>query len=71
MWVKHVSKKRDRIITIIRKQQNRYLKKSDKFGIELPKTVEQVLAMDAKNDNILWADAISKEKSHQMGSQYP
>ena len=30
------------------------------FGIELPKTVEQAYAMDAKNDNTLWVDAISK-----------
>ena len=35
--------------------------KSHKFGIELPKTVEQALALDAKNGNTLWADAISKE----------
>ena len=37
------------------------VKKSHKFGIELPKTVEQALALDAKNGNTLWADAISKE----------
>ena len=35
--------------------------RSHKFGIELPKTVEQDLALDAKNGNTLWADAISKE----------
>ena len=40
-------KKRDRIIASIRKWQTRYLKKSHKFGIELPKTVDQVLALDA------------------------
>ena len=60
-WVKHVLKKRDRIIASIRRQQTRYLRRSHKFGIELPKTVEQALALDAKNDNTLWADAISKE----------
>ena len=60
-WVKHVLKKRDRIITSIRKQQTRYLKKSHKFGIELPNTVEETLALDAKNGNTLWADTISKE----------
>ena len=46
-------KKRDRIIASIRKCQTRYLKKSHKFGIELPKTVENALALDAKNGNIL------------------
>ena len=60
-WVKYVLKKRDSIITSIRKRQTRYLKRSHKFGIELPKTVEQALALDAKNGNTLWADAISKE----------
>ena len=39
----------------------RYLKKSHKFGIELHKTLEQALALDAKNGNTLWADAKSKE----------
>ena len=60
-WVKHVLKKRERILASIRKQQATYLKKSHKFGIELPKTVEQALALDAKNDNTLSAEAISKE----------
>ena len=75
-WVKHVPKKRDRIIASIRKQQTRYLKRSHKFGIELPKTVEKAYNLDAKNGNTLWADSISKEmrmlewhlKSYQMGS---
>ena len=48
-WVKHVLKKRDRIVASIRKWQTRYLKKRHKFGIELPKTMEQALALDAKN----------------------
>ena len=60
-WVKHVLQKRNRIIVSVRKQQTRYLKRSHKFGIELPKTVEEALGLDAKNGNTLWADAISKE----------
>ena len=39
-WVKHVLKKRDRIIASVRKQNIRYLKKSLKFGIKFPKTVD-------------------------------
>ena len=53
LWVKHVPKKRDRIIASIRKQQTRYLKKSHKFGIELLKTVELTYALDAKNGNTI------------------
>ena len=55
-WVKHVCKKRDRIIASVRKQQTRYLHKSHKFGIELPEAVEQAYAR-----NTLWADALCKE----------
>ena len=32
-WVWHVLKMRDRIITNIRRQHNRYLKRSHEFGI--------------------------------------
>ena len=53
-------KKRERIIASICKQQTRYLKKSHKFCIELPKAVEQAYALNAKNGNILWADVIKK-----------
>ena len=60
-WMKHVLKKRDRIMVRFRKWQTRYLKKSHKFGIEFPKTVEQALALDVKNSSNLWADAASKE----------
>ena len=59
----HVVKKREKIIVGIKKQQTRYLKKSHKFSIELPKTVKQTYALDAKNGIItLWADAISKKR---------
>ena len=58
-WVMHVLKKRDRMIASVRNQWTRYLEKI--YGIELLKTVEQVYAMDAKNGNTLWADAISEE----------
>ena len=66
--VKHVLKTRDRIIARVRKQQTRYFKKSHTLGIELPLTVEQPLALDAKNCNTLWADAISKELENLNGA---
>ena len=59
--VKHVLKKRDRIIASIRKLETRYLKKGHKFGIELPMTIEQALALGAKIGNTLWVAEISKE----------
>lgn len=60
-WVPHVLKKADRIISLVRQRQARYLKKQQKFGVDLPKTVEEALALDKKNGNTLWADAIAKE----------
>ncbi len=45
----------------MRKGNPRYLKRTHTFGIELPKTVNKALALDKKNGNTFWADAIAKE----------
>ncbi len=60
-WVPHVLKKRDRIISLVFKWTTRYIKRTHKFGIEVPKTVKEALALDLKNGNTLWVDAIAKE----------
>ena len=60
-WVKYMIKKRDRIIASFRKQQTRYLKRSHQLNIELPKAVEQALALDTKNGSALQTDPIFKE----------
>jgi hypothetical protein len=60
-WVPHVLKKRDRIISLVHKWTTHYLKRTLKFGIEVPKTVKEALALDRKNGNTLWADAVAKE----------
>jgi hypothetical protein len=60
-WVPHVLKKRDRIISLVCKWTTRYLKRTHKFGIEVPKTVKEALALDRKNGSTLWVDAIAKE----------
>ncbi len=54
-------KKRDRIISLVYKRTTHYLKRTHKFGIEVPKTVKEALALDHKNGNTLWVDAIAKE----------
>ncbi len=54
-------KKRDRIISLVGKRTTHYLKWTHKFGIEVPNTVKDALALDRKNGNTLWADAIAKE----------
>jgi hypothetical protein len=60
-WVPHVLKKRDWIISLVCKWTTRYLKRTHKFGIEVPETVKETLALDSKNGTTLWADAITKE----------
>jgi len=42
-WIKHAIKTRDRIICAVK---SRYLKRTHKFGIELPKTVKEALDID-------------------------
>jgi hypothetical protein len=37
------------------------LKRTHKFGIELPKTVKEALELNKNNGNTFWADAIAKE----------
>ena len=74
-WVKHMLMKRDKIIASIKKGHTRDLKGSLELGRELPKTVNETYALDAKNGNTFCADAIKKEfenfcvvfKVYQMG----
>ena len=57
-WVPYTLKKRDRIIAVV---NQRYLKRTHKFGIEVPKTIKRALEIDKENGNTLWRDAIAKE----------
>ena len=59
-WAPYTLNKRDRVIKAM---QNRakYIKKTHKFGIEIPHTVERAIELDTINGNTLWQDAIAKE----------
>jgi hypothetical protein len=57
-WVEDILKKRDRMIAAT---NTRYVKRTHKFGIELPKTVEQALEIDQATGTSYWHDAIQKE----------
>ena len=59
-WTTHVLKKRQRIIAAVNK---RYHEMTHKFGIKVPKPVEEALALDRENGNDLWWKAIQKEMS--------
>ena len=59
-WVPHVLRKCDRIISAVAKHSACYLKRTHKFGIEIPRTVKEALELDHQNGNTFWADAIAK-----------
>jgi hypothetical protein len=60
-WVPHVLKKRGRIISAVAKCSACYLKRTHKFGIEIPRTIKEALELDCQNGNTFWADATAKE----------
>ena len=60
-WVTHLIEKRERIILLVKKQSARYLKKTHKVGVRLPKSVDEDYKIDAQNGNVLWTNSISKE----------
>jgi hypothetical protein len=62
-WIKDVLKKRDRIIKAVK---SRYLRRTHKFGIEIPKTVREALELDKTNGNDYWRKAIEKEMKNVM-----
>jgi len=62
-WTRQVLRKRDRII---KKVKTRYWKKTHKFGIELPKSVAEALAIDARTGTDFWRKAIEKEMKNVM-----
>lgn len=57
-WVPYTLRKRDRIISAV---NSRVTKISHKYGIEIPRTIKAALALDVKNSDTFWRDAINKE----------
>ena len=57
-WVNYTLKKRKRIVKAMAK---RYFRVTQKYGIQLPKTVEEALAIDRETGTDFWAKAIAKE----------
>ena len=60
-WVPYTLRKRDRIIAAV---QHRVRKSTHKYGIEVPISVEHALAIDKRNGNTFWRDAIRKEMAN-------
>jgi hypothetical protein len=57
-WVPHVMRKKDRII---KAAKTRHFRTNQKYGIEIPKTVERAKQIDEANGNTLWLDSLRKE----------
>ena len=57
-WVPYVLKKRHRIIS---KLKSKYWQKTHKYGIRIPKTMDEAQRIDIENKNSYWMDAIRLE----------
>ncbi len=57
-WVPFTLRRRDRIISAV---NSRVRKVSHKYGVELPRTVQEAHALDEKNGDTFWRDALNKE----------
>ena len=57
-WVQSVLRKRNRIVA---KMKSRYWKTTHKFGVRVPKTVEEALAIDEETGTNFWRNAMGKE----------
>ena len=60
-WVPYTLRKRDRIIAAV---NHRVKKITHKYGVRVPKTVEEAYVFDKANANTLWRDAIAKEMAN-------
>ena len=68
-WVPRALRKRDRII---KKVKSRYWKRTHKYGIELPHSVEEALAIDRRTGTDFWRKAIEKEmKNVGIAFEFP
>jgi len=60
-WVPLIIKKRNMIVAAVNK---RYHKRTHKYGIRIPKTVDEAIQIDKQNGNRLWQEAIEKEMAN-------
>ena len=62
-------RRQDIIISKVKQRgSKKYVKRMIKFGVELPKTVQEATEFDKNNGNALWAVSISNEMCYiQVG----
>ena len=57
-WVPYTIRKRDLVISSI---NHRMRKTTHKYGVQVPRTLEECIKLDNENGNLLWSNAIDKE----------
>ena len=57
-WVPYTLRKRDVILAAVK---TRVRKATHKYGVEMPRTIQEAYKIDERNDNHLWRGAIQKE----------
>ena len=64
-WARKSLYRRERIISKLQKRRakKKYWRTTHKYGVRIPKSVEEALQIDKENGNHLWGDAIRKEMS--------
>ena len=67
-WVSYVVKKKDRIISKIK---SKYWDRTHKFGIRIPKSIDEAMKLDLENNNTYWRDAIKKEMTNAIVAFQP
>ena len=60
-WVDVVLRKREIFISLVKKRNAWYLKKTHKFGVEFPKSVTEAYALYKHKGNTHWENSIAKE----------
>ena len=57
-WTPHVLKKSKRILE---KVKSKYWSRTHKYGIRIPKSIQEAIEIDRENGNTLWMDAVRQE----------
>ena len=60
-WVPHVLKKKERIIS---KLKTKYWQRTHKYGIRIPRNINEAIRIDKDNDNTYWMDAVRMEMTN-------
>ena len=64
-WARHVLKKAH---TTLSKVKSKYWEKTHKYGVRIPKSIKEAIAIDKENGDTMWMDAIRKEMTAIRGA---